>query len=135
MSDSSAYIETDSYCISQHKKYIKICWKQKVTSEEIKEGLYHLLGMLQSSGVKRICSDVRLCESSWTSSNEWIIQTWLPQTLSTGLQRAAFLISNNLVQKISVDNLYSKLKRRQSFISRFFKIFTQESEAQAWLEA
>lgn len=133
MIDSFSYIDTDCYCISEHETHLKISWKQKVVSEKIKEGLNELLNLMQSSGKKRFFSDVQLCESSWTSSNEWIVNHWLPQALPLGLQKAAFLISDNLIQKVSVDNLYSKLKRKQYVVSRFFKIFSKEEEALNWL--
>ncbi len=135
MLDTFPYIETDCYSISEHEQHLKISWKQKVVSEKIKEGLNELLKLMQSSGKKRCFSDVRLCESSWTSSNEWIVSYWLPQVLHVGLQKAAFLVSDNLIQKVSVDNLCSKLQRKQRFTNRFFKIFVQETEALTWLGA
>lgn len=134
MSDLFPYIETDSYSIVEHKDYLRISWQSKVVSEQIKAGLNELQNLMQGSGKKRFFSDVRLCESSWTSSNDWIVQQWLPQVLHLGLQKVAFLIADNLVQKVSVENLRSKLQRKQRFINRFFRVFSQEAEALSWLE-
>lgn len=133
MSDTFPCVETDSYSINELEHYLRISWKKQVVSEQIKEGLNELLNLMRASGKAKFLSDVSSCNSSWTSSNEWIVNHWLPQALSLGLQKVSFLISDNLIQKVSVDNLYSKLKRKQSFVGRFFKIFDKEQEALKWL--
>ena len=135
MSDTIPHAETESYSINEFDNYLKISWKKQVVSEQIKAGLTELLTLIRNTGKARFISDVSSCNSSWTSSNEWIVNHWLPQALPLGLQKAAFLISDNLIQKVSVDNLCSKLKRKQNFVSRFFKIFPKEEEALDWLKS
>ena len=135
MSDTFPYVGTESYIINECEDYLKISWKKQVVSEQIKEGLRKLLTLMRTSGKAKLLSDVSSCDSSWSSSNEWIVNHWLPEALSLGLQKTSFLISDNLIQKVSVDNLFSKLKRKQSFIGRFFKIFSKEKEALEWLSS
>ncbi|MCU0437690.1 MAG: hypothetical protein MUC49_07215 [Raineya sp.] len=134
MLESSLFYETENYTLySEENSYLKIDWKTKVASEHIRKGLQEALEIMQASGIKKLVSNTMQCNSSWTSSNDWIAFTWLPQALQNGLQRVAFVISDDVMQKISIDNLKTKLQKKYRFINRYFQVFQQEENAIDWL--
>ncbi|KOY87062.1 hypothetical protein AD998_13745 [bacterium 336/3] len=134
MLESSLFYETENYTLySEQNSYLKIDWKTKVASEQIRQGLQEALEVMQASGIKKLVSNTIQCSSSWTSSNEWIASTWLPQALQNGLQRVAFVTSDDVMQKISIDNLKTKLQKKYRFIYRYFQVFQQEKNALDWL--
>lgn len=136
MLESSLFYETENYTLySEENSYLKIDWKTKVASEQIRQGLQEALEIMQANGIKKLVSNTMQCSSSWTSSNDWIAFTWLPQALQNGLQRVAFVTSDDVMQRISIDNLKTKLQKKYRFIHRYFQVFQQDHNALDWLKS
>jgi len=135
MVSSELFYETESYTLcSSENNYLKIDWKTRVASEHIRKGLQEALEFMQANGMKRLICNTTQCNSSWTSSNEWIACNWLPMALQNGLQKVAFVISEDVMQKISIDNLKTKLQKKYRFLHRHFQVFQQEQNALEWLD-
>jgi hypothetical protein len=136
MLGTDLYYETDGYSIiTKEQDYLRIVWKKQVVSEQIRRGLQEALEMMKMNGIKHLISDTIQCDSSWTSSNEWIASFWLPQARQQGLRKVAFIASDSIAQKVSIENLKVKLQKKYRFLNRSFQVFQQEHQALEWLQS
>ncbi|MCS6796123.1 MAG: hypothetical protein RMJ97_10220 [Raineya sp.] len=126
--------ENEGYAIELRENCTKIIWQAKVLPEQIRLGLNEVLELMRLQKTGNLLVDVSGCQTSWVSSNDWIVGHWLPVALQMGLRKVAFLISSNVIQKVSLDNLCLKLSKRSHLYKRFLGIFSEGEEACAWLQ-
>ncbi|WP_448530265.1 hypothetical protein [Raineya sp.] len=133
MLEQVRHYENEGYAVELEENCTKIIWKEKVLPEQIRNGLNEVLGFMRLQKTGNLFVDVSCCQTSWVSSNDWIVCHWLPVAMQLGLRKVAFLISTNVVQKVSLDNLCLKLSKQIQFYKRFFGIFSEGKEACEWL--
>ncbi len=97
------------YCkISFHpdNKYVYLQWfGTYISVEEIAVAGVWELDECEKRGITAIINDNRELHGSWDHSNEWNATVWLPRALSLGINRLAHIISENIFEKLSAEEM------------------------------
>jgi hypothetical protein len=131
------FYESDFVSVLYHEEenYIQVVWLGAPSLEKVKVGLQEVLSGVQLTKCKQVLMDNRQVKGSWASANEWIVSQWTPLSLKAGLDKVAFVVADNLLVKVSIDNLRQKLVNQKHIKGEKIAIFKTEEEAKAWLLA
>lgn len=135
MLEQVRYYENEGYIVNLEGNCTKIIWKENVLPEQIRNGLNEVLSLMRLQRTGNLLVDVSCCQTSWVSSNDWIVNHWLPVALQLGLRKVAFLASSNVIQKVSIDNLCLKLSKKLRFYKKFLGVFQESDQACQWLRS
>lgn len=110
-------------------RYVYLQWYGTYISvEEIATvGLWEL-DECETRGITRIINDNRHLLGSWDHSNEWNATVWLPRALALGINKLAHIISENIFEKLSADEMVQIFAERIEV--RTFKDF---ESAEQWI--
>ena len=86
-------------------------WQGYCPHDNIVEGMQACLSLLQESKSRRVVMDTALMEGSFSDSLNWMIKTWLPAARYSGLERMAFVTSNNIFTELSTKEYAIKSKK------------------------
>lgn len=89
-----------------NNEYVYLQWfGTYISLEEIaRVGIWEL-DECEKRGITRIINDNRHLHGSWDHSNEWNATVWLPRALSLGINKLAHIISENIFEKLSADEM------------------------------
>lgn len=133
---SNAYYQTThaTVCyVSQPENWVEISWKGHVSLDEVREVLAKVLSMLRAAKAKKVLSDHRLMSNSWDSVNRWVVEQWEPEARRKGLRYVAFVGPEELLPRISLDNLERMLHKKRPDMQKNIRIFKDIEEARTWL--
>ncbi len=87
-------------------RYVYLRWYGSYISvEEISRAGEWELDECEKRGVTSIINDNSQLHGSWDHSNEWNAKVWLPRALGMGINRLAHIISENIFEKLSADEM------------------------------
>lgn len=107
--------------------YLYADWYGYVSVGQVKEGLDQLLKAIGRHRCFRVLNDNRRLKGSWTQAVRWIAEEWMPQAVSLGLYKIAFIYAPDGSARYSVDRL---LEFNDQYIAQTFDSY---EKAHAWL--
>ena len=112
----------------QDKGWIYSCWTGEISDEIVKKGGLINLQMIERFKTCYILNDNRHLTGSWSESNDWIENEYIPQAIALGLKYIAHVFSPKFITKFSAVDLGTR------DLPLVFKTFDSISEAEFWLQ-
>ncbi|SDJ97136.1 hypothetical protein SAMN05421823_101553 [Catalinimonas alkaloidigena] len=97
------------------------------SDEKIKLSLNKSLELLKLKKSRKIISDMRGIKGTWTGSNAWIAQHWMPQAIEAGLRYVAYIYPPDVFSQFALQDL---IKKNDHYTLQIFKSL---EEAEAWM--
>jgi hypothetical protein len=94
-------------------------WITTPSSAEFKEGLTSGLELLKETKARHWIGDVRKIGAIDPADQDWSNNEWFPQALATGLKKMGVIISDDVFNKMSVEEIMSKVESA-GFESQYF---------------
>lgn len=133
---SSAYYHTEHvnmFYVSAPENWLEMQWKGHIAFAEVQEAMQKALKILKEVKSDKLLSDHRAVTNSWDSANRWIVERWLNDAQRLRLRYVAFVAPEELLPRISLDNLYRMLMRKRPELKENVRIFKEIEEARSWL--
>lgn len=113
----------------ERNKYVYLRWYGTfITVNEIADVGNWELDECEKRGVTRIINDNRELHGSWDHANDWNGNVWLPRALGMGINKLAHIISENIFEKLSADEMV------QIFADKIeVRTFKDFESAEAWI--
>lgn len=113
----------------EDKKMVVLDWHGDfLTLEEIVAvGEYELEGC-EKLGIKKIINDNSDLSSTWDHALDWNINYWLPKALAIGINRLAMIVSTNIFEKMSGEEIKQNFEGKLE--TRFFDNYP---DAEKWI--
>jgi len=90
----------------ENNKYVYLQWfGTYISVDEIAQVGIWELNECEKRGITRIINDNRELHGSWDHSNDWNATVWLPRALSLGINKLAHIISENIFEKMSAEEM------------------------------
>lgn len=117
--------------IYYHKteKYIYTLRKGYPSDEKIKLSLNKTLELLEKEHFTKIISDMRAIKGTWTMSNSWIGNVWMPKAIAAGLKNVAYIYPPDVFSQFALQDL---VRRNDQYT---MKLFNNPDEAQQWIQS
>lgn len=97
------------YCritFEESNRYVYLRWYgDYISVEEIARAGNWELDECEKRKTTRIINDNRELNGSWDHSNEWNAEVWLPRALQLGINKLAHIISENIFEKLSAEEM------------------------------
>lgn len=112
----------------EENHWIYANWIGVQPPEKVVQGCQAIIDFLRESICPHLLNDNSAIVGSWSASNEWIAQHWIPQAIELGLKRFAHVISPGLFGQASAAEMLMRVGARFEM-----RIFQDLQSAQSWL--
>ncbi|MCA9688594.1 MAG: STAS/SEC14 domain-containing protein [Myxococcales bacterium] len=106
-------------------------WKDKVSSEPMREGLDVGLKLVTEKQSQRWLVDSRRLETIDPADVKWVNDNWMPRAVAAGLRSMAFVMAKKIVMQITMKSFIARINDRELRNAYFDNI----EEARAWLRS
>jgi hypothetical protein len=103
-------------------------WIGVLPTDTVIQGCLCVIDVVRDTLCPHMLNDNRQVIGSWTSANEWIASTWLPEVLALGLKRFAHIVSPGIFGQASAEEMITRVGNQLEM-----RLFKDISLAQAWL--
>jgi hypothetical protein len=115
--------------------YVRLVWRRKVSSTEVRELLNQALQLLETSHCGRMLIDHRQAEPYSEEDCNWLVRDWFPRCMHhTNYGYGAVLASYDLFVQLAVSS-FGQYVRQQFGIQYHYFEADQEADAIDWLVA
>ncbi|PRY10019.1 hypothetical protein CLV24_11687 [Pontibacter ummariensis] len=114
------------------KKLLRSKWLRPVSSEELKEGIGVVGQCIVSEDSAYWLSDARLLNTITFVDQQWVVREIAPLIANTNLQKFARIVTADVFNYISFENMVQRIKEEHSVIAELGQ-FTSEGAATDWL--
>ena len=108
-------------------EYLFASWKGTLSLEQAQFGAMKKLEIIQMKGTRRLMIDQSHIIGTWVHAKEWLLRTWMPQVVSAGLKRLAFIYATDMFGQLSLQLFMEKASGIEC------NAFSSIEEAEAWL--
>ena len=103
-------------------------WIGFATTEQLKEGMEAGLSLMKEKQSNKWIANAQLMEGGFEEANDWLEQDWTPRAVAAGLQKVAFVVSQDAFNEFST-NEYAE--RNEDLDNPHFPSL---EEAKAWMK-
>ncbi|MBC3540703.1 hypothetical protein ACFSC6_12505 [Rufibacter sediminis] len=107
-------------------------WNGFLNSQEFQEAASVCIALIEEKAPTRWLADNRKMKAIRQADQQWFVETIIPRLLHSSLRRMATLVSEDLFNKMAVEQM---LQRAGGIDHLAFCDFKDESEALLWLMA
>ncbi|WP_210462258.1 STAS/SEC14 domain-containing protein [Rufibacter roseolus] len=107
-------------------------WNGFLASPELREAVLQCLELMESKGITRWLADNRKMKAIRQADQQWFLSNVIPRMLQSSLRRMATLVSEDMFNKMAVEQL---LQRAGNLDHLAMRDFNDEKEALEWLMA
>ena len=111
-------------------RMVRLKWKGFANSTQLREGLEAGLEIVKKEKALLWLSDLKQMQSISADDEEWIIQSWFPKIVLTGLKKMAMVTSLDYFNNTSVNRI---MRSTQPLITFETEYFVDASDATKWL--
>ncbi|WP_266202460.1 hypothetical protein [Pontibacter kalidii] len=108
--------------------FVATNWIGLQSLETVMIGGKQTLAMLQEKSCKGFLNSNRELVGPWEIAVNWLIQKWVPQAKAHGVRYYAYVQGPGIYGRRSFNAFYELAKHELEI-----KVFSEESEAEAWL--
>lgn len=101
-----------------NEDYIYANWKGYVTVFQVKEGCQAILEHMTNTGIHKLINDNRELKGTWTQAIRWLDNVFMPQFINIGLEKIAFIYSNDNSARYSLDRF---LEVNDQYVAQTFE--------------
>ncbi|ALI99132.1 STAS/SEC14 domain-containing protein [Rufibacter tibetensis] len=114
----------------QGQKTAYAVWNGFLNSQEFKEATLKCLQLMEEEGVVRWLADNRKMKAIRQADQHWFVENIMPRMLQSTLRRMATLVSEDMFNKMAVDQIMQRIEQPDHLVLRDFN---DEAQALAWL--
>jgi len=114
---------------NEQEKYIVANWQHFPLSEEFRVGMDHLIRLMEEKKIGKVLTDTRKMGAISPDDQDWSINEWLPRAFKAGYRRIAIVISEDIFNQMSVEDIMSRVKG-VDFVTQYFPSL---EEGRKWL--
>jgi hypothetical protein len=111
------------------RRWIYNEWQGLLSLENVKEGATEVLKLLQEKECSLLLNDNRQIIGSWSHSNDWIANEWIPAAIDVGLKRFAHIVSPGIFGAASAVEMQHRVGDKFEM-----RLFQDIDAAESWLE-
>ncbi|GGK83100.1 hypothetical protein ACD591_14285 [Rufibacter glacialis] len=126
-----AYFKSSGLTLSydhQHTAYA--VWNGFLSSQVFRESALKCLELLEEKGIERWLADNRKMKAIRQADQHWFVENIMPRILQSNLRRMATLVSDDLFNKMAVEQMLKRAGHPDHLLLRDFQ---DEAEAVSWL--
>ena len=105
-------------------------WQNHLTGNEVIMAGEKYLELIQTYPCPRLLSDKSQVTGDWSDANDWLEYAWIPEAMNAGLNCFAYILSEDIYNRLSGLDLYKRLEGEIKF-----KLFSNRKQAIEWLAA
>jgi hypothetical protein len=106
-------------------------WKGFVSSDEFRDTAMRSLDFVNEHGITRWLADRRHMKAIRQQDQQWIVEEFIPKLQQSPLHRMANVVSDDIFNKMAMENIFQRSGGLGSIVSRDFDTI---DEALAWLK-
>jgi hypothetical protein len=107
-------------------------WYGVMLDDEIKEVLELVVfDRFRASGTRKFLNSNADMQSAWDGINDWLNTDFMPRMIASGLNRLAFVVSQDIFTRISAENFAENMETQSEYLT--FCTFGDEASATTWL--
>ncbi len=131
MSSFKTYYEDEfaSVLCIEESSTIYLNWNGYSFSEQFRIILNKALELINKKGYQKLISDNRKARAVNPQDHKWLLDEWIPNANSLGLQKVAFIESENIFNKLKVEQLMPEMAGNQILAN----VFKTSKDALKWL--
>jgi len=111
-------------------KVVEMHWKTFTTSAELKEGLNTGIKCIEEMQAHKWIGNVCKLGVIGEDDQKWSNEDWFPRALKAGITRMAVIVSDDIFNQMSVDEIMQRVPQI-NFESQYF---SSVEEAREWLK-
>lgn len=126
-----SYFETGCLHLkfNEQEKYAATHWQRFPMSEEFRMGMDQLIRLMREKNIGKVLADARKMGAIAPEDQDWSIQDWLPRAFEAGYRRIAIVVSEDIFNQMSVEDIMSRVEG-MDFVTKYFPGL---EEGRAWL--
>lgn len=126
------YYENDKISVSYDEELQlgMAVWKGFVGSKEFRATALRMLDFVTEHGITRWLSDRRHMKAIRQQDQQWTVEEFIPKMLKSPLQRMATVVSEDIFNKMAIEQM---LKRSGGLGSITLRDFDNIADAMEWL--
>lgn len=127
------YYETDAMRVSYDKEQQLAVgtWKGFVTSKELRKTALDSLEFVNKHNITRWLADRRNMKAIRQKDQQWTVEKFIPQLLASPLRRMATIVSDDIFNKMAIDNIF---ERSNGLSTITLREFDNVEDALEWLK-
>ncbi len=114
---------------NEQEKYIVANWLQFPLSEEFRTGMDQIIRLMEENKIGKVLTDTRKMGAISPDDQDWSITDWLPRAFKAGYRRIALVISEDIFNQMSVEDIMSRVEG-MDFVTKYFP---NSEEGRKWL--
>ncbi|RNI23590.1 hypothetical protein EFB08_18855 [Rufibacter latericius] len=107
-------------------------WNGFLSSHEFQEAVLACIGLIEENGITRWLADNPKMKAIRQADQAWFVEVIMPRLLQSSLRRMATLVSEDLFNKMAVEQMIQRAGNLHHLAMCDFK---DEGEAMLWLMA
>jgi hypothetical protein len=107
-------------------------WSGFLSSHEFQEASLQCIELIEEKGIIRWFADNRKMKAIRQADQQWFLENIMPRMLQSSLLRMATLVSEDIFNKMAVEQLLQRVGHIDQLVLRDFE---EEKEALFWLMA
>jgi hypothetical protein len=111
-------------------RMVQMKWKGFATSVQLREGLGEFLNVIVREKSLICLADLKHMQSINLSDEEWIINTWFPKIVLSGIKKLAFVTSLDYFNNASMNRI---MRSTQPLVTFEIDYFVDPVDATRWL--
>ena|SRR5688572_7322385 len=103
-------------------------WQNHLTANEVIMAGEKYLELIEKFPCSRLLSDKSKVTGDWSDANDWLEYSWIPDAINAGLTCFAYILSEDIYNRLSGLDLYKRLSGELKF-----DLFSNPKNAIEWL--
>jgi hypothetical protein len=115
------YFQTP-YLVLQYndqEKYTAASWQHFPLSDEFRAGMDQIIRVMEEKKIGKVLTDTRKMGAISPDDQDWSINDWLPRAFAAGYRRIAIVISEDIFNQMSVEDIMSRVEG-VDFVTKYF---------------
>ncbi len=115
--------------VNQNDGVVEVQWKQPPTSSEFREVLSKGVEFISENKFTKWIGDVRELGAILDEDQKWSNEMWFPKAIEAGVNKIAIVISDDVFNQLSVEEIMSKVDT----LNVTSHYFSSKEEALQWV--
>ncbi len=104
---------------NDQEKYTAASWQHFPLSDEFRTGMDQIIRVMEEKKIGKVLTDTRKMGAISPDDQDWSINDWLPRAFAAGYRRIAIVISEDIFNQMSVEDIMSRVEG-VDFVTKYF---------------
>lgn len=113
---------------NDQQQWMEVNWTGYQNFESVQNGGLQMIGVLRSSGLKKVLNDNREVLGNWSEASDWAGKVWFPMMIEAGLEDFAWVFSPSIFAQLAAQKSFDVSDGKANV-----RFFHDMEEAKRWL--